>query len=148
MGWYGFNGGSTLGFSGSNIILAGKVMMNTTISAIIGGIVSFGLSIYMNRNTNHIYDISSLCNGLLAGLVSITAGCGNVSDVGSLFIGLGGGIVYVLFSELLKKLRIDDPIDAFPVHGACGAWGTIAVGFFDETKGIFYAKQELQSAAI
>ena len=69
-------------------------------------------------------------NGILAGLVSITAGCNVVSPIGSIGIGVVGGIVYSLSSAILKRLRIDDPLDAFSVHGACGIWGVVAVGFF------------------
>merc|ERR1712113_84240 len=68
--------------------------------------------------------------GILAGLVSITAGCNVVSPEGSVGIGVLGGLVYSGSSVALKRLRIDDPLDAFSVHGACGIWGVIAVGFF------------------
>ena len=69
-------------------------------------------------------------NGVLAGLVSITAGCNVVSPEGSIGIGFLGGIVYSVSSAVLRILRIDDPLDAFSVHGACGIWGVVAVGFF------------------
>ena len=75
-------------------------------------------------------------NGILSALVSITAGCNVVSPEGSLVIGVIGGVVYSLSSVLLRKLRIDDPLDAFSVHGACGMWGVIAVGFFGVQKHI------------
>merc|ERR1712232_1419941 len=70
-----------------------------------------------------------------AGLVSITAGCGNVEAGSACFIGLIGGLLYTGTSELVKKVRIDDPLDAFAIHGVCGAWGTMAAAFFDWGKG-------------
>merc|ERR1719454_1089786 len=78
----------------------------------------------------HSYDVIAPLNGVLAGLVSITAGCNAVSPEGSIGIGFIGGIVYSLSSVVLRILRIDDPLDAFSVHGACGIWGVVAVGFF------------------
>merc|ERR1712232_1493878 len=70
-----------------------------------------------------------------AGLVSITAGCGNVEAGSACFIGLIGGLLYTGTSELVKKVRIDDPLDAFAIHGVCGAWGTMAAALFDWGKG-------------
>ena len=68
-----------------------------------------------------------VCGGILGGLVSITAGCGNIHPRGTIIVGLIGGVVYVGASELLQKLKIDDPVEAFPVHGACGIWGVIVL---------------------
>jgi len=126
-GWYGFNCGSTLGMDAASGELAAHVAMNTTISAATGGIVVFFLRFAIYR----YYDVGGLCNGILAGLVSITAPCGNVESGSSLVIGLVGGFVYQLASMLLRKLKIDDPVDAVPVHGACGMWGVIAAVIFD-----------------
>ena len=81
------------------------------------------------------YDLGALCNGILAGLVSITAGCGNVEAGSAFVIGLIGGCLYLAASITLKKLHIDDPLDAFPVHGTCGAWGVLAAALFDWGKG-------------
>jgi len=81
------------------------------------------------------YDLGALCNGILAGLVSVTAGCGNVESGSAFCIGMIGGCLYLTASTGLKKLRIDDPLDAFPVHGVCGAWGVLAAGLFDWGKG-------------
>merc|ERR1711972_712168 len=75
-------------------------------------------------------DVGGFCNGILAGLVSITAGCGSVRPWEALVIGLIGGCVYQGASMLLKTLQIDDVVDAIPVHGACGLWGVLALGFF------------------
>eukprot|EP00439_Symbiodinium_sp_Y106_P053457 s1179_g7.t1 len=81
------------------------------------------------------YDVGGLCSGILAGLVSITAGCGNVECGSAVAIGLLGGLVYQGSSMLLQKLKIDDPVDASPVHGFCGIWGALAAGLFDWGKG-------------
>jgi Amt family ammonium transporter len=73
-----------------------------------------------------------MCGGILAGLVSITAGCGSVTPISALIIGAIGGLVYMLASDVLPKyLHIDDPVEAFAVHGACGIWGVLAAALFD-----------------
>jgi len=132
-GWYGFNPGSTLTMkSGSDGALAAQVAMNTTLAAATGGITVFLLRYVIT----HKYDVGALCNGILAGLVSITAGCGNMESGSAVATGLIGGFVYQAASMLLQKLRIDDPVDASPVHGFCGAWGLIAAGLFDWGRGI------------
>jgi len=126
-GWYGFNCGSTLGMDQASGELAAQVAMNTTISAATGGIVVFFLRYAIYRH----YDVGGLCNGILAGLVSITAPCGNVESGSALVIGLIGAIVYQLGSMQLRQLKIDDPVDAVPVHAFCGMWGVIAAAVFD-----------------
>eukprot|EP00933_Yihiella_yeosuensis_P013983 TRINITY_DN12715_c0_g2_i1.p1 TRINITY_DN12715_c0_g2~~TRINITY_DN12715_c0_g2_i1.p1 ORF type:complete len:573 (+),score=121.59 TRINITY_DN12715_c0_g2_i1:83-1720(+) len=132
-GWYGFNCGSTLGMSShATGQLAAHVAMNTTIGGATGGLTVFILRLIVSRG---LYDIGGFCNGILAGLVSVTAPCGNV-ECGSAFgIALVGGCLYQGASMLLQKLKVDDPIDAFAVHGAAGAWGTLAAAFFDWGKG-------------
>merc|ERR1719335_1055710 len=128
MGWYGFNPGSTLGFSDNATALkAAMVAMNTTLSAATGGLTVFILRYAMNKK----YDLAGLCNGILAGLVSITAPCSNVESGSAIIIGIVGGIIFTGASALLQKLKIDDPLDAFAVHGAAGIWGTIAAALFD-----------------
>jgi len=127
-GWYGFNCGSTLGMPDAKKgLLAAQVAMNTTLAAAAGGIMVFILKFVLLRK----YDVVGLCNGILAGLVSITAPCSTVECGTAVAIGLLGGFIYIGASELLKRLQIDDPIDAFPVHGACGAWGVLAAALFD-----------------
>jgi len=132
-GWYGFNCGSTLGMNdAAQGFMAAQVAMNTTIAAATGGIVVFLLRLAMTRGK---YDIGGFCNGILAGLVSITAPCGNV-ECGSAFgIAIMGGLIYQGASSLLKLMKVDDPIDAFAVHGACGAWGVLAAALFDWGEG-------------
>ena len=132
-GWYGFNPGSTLGMhDGATGALAAQVAMNTTLSAATGGITVFLLRYLILKK----YDVGGLCNGILAGLVSITAGCGNVECGSAFAIGLVGAFVYQASSMLLQKLKIDDPVDAAPVHGFCGIWGVLAAGFLDWGKGV------------
>ncbi|GAB5365061.1 hypothetical protein AAMO2058_001024100 [Amorphochlora amoebiformis] len=129
MGWYGFNCGSTLGAgagNGSYINLASKVAVTTTISAA-SGIVTCAL---YSRFATGIYSLERSLNGALAGLVSITASCHVTEPWAAMMIGFFGGMVYIGSSELLVRLGIDDPLDAFPVHGCCGAFGVLAVGIF------------------
>merc|ERR1711907_518720 len=76
-------------------------------------------------------DCAALCNGILAGLVSVTAPCSNVESGSAVLIGFLGGFVYVGSSMLIKKLKVDDPVDASSVHGSCGIWGCIAAALFD-----------------
>jgi len=101
--------------------------MNTTIAPATGGLTVF----LLRYGRIGKYDIGGFCNGILAGLVSITAGCGNV-ECGSAFgIAIIGALIYEACSSLMRRMRIDDPIDAFAVHGSCGAWGTLAAALFD-----------------
>merc|ERR1719335_592764 len=127
-GWCGFNSGSTLGMSDSGTaMVAAHVMMNTTLSAATGGMTVFLLMFAITKK----YDCAALCNGILAGLVSITAPCSNVESGSAVLIGIVGGIIYVGSSALVQKLKIDDPVDAASVHGACGIWGCLAAALFD-----------------
>merc|ERR1719420_200259 len=127
-GWCGFNSGSTLGMSDSGTaMVAAHVMMNTTLAAATGGMTVFLLMFAITKK----YDCAALCNGILAGLVSITAPCSNVESGSAVFIGLLGGFIVVGSAALIQKLKIDDPVDAFSVHGACGIWGCLAAALFD-----------------
>jgi len=127
-GWCGFNSGSTLGLSDAGTaLMAAHVMMNTTLSAATGGLTVFLLSFAITKK----YDCAALCNGILAGLVSVTAPCSNVESGSAVLIGFLGGFVYQGSSMLVKKMKIDDPVDASSVHGACGIWGCIAAALFD-----------------
>merc|ERR1712159_692154 len=113
-GWCGFNPGSTLGMSDNGTALkAAHVMMNTTLSAALGGLTVFTLRYFLG---NRKYDLGALCNGILAGLVSITAGCSNVESGSAVFIGMLGGVLFIGSSALIKKIKIDDPVDASSVH--------------------------------
>ena len=125
VGWYGFNGVSTLAITGYGG-LAGHVMMTTTIAAATGCLATTALGYAVDG----VIDTGYANNGILAGLVSITAPCPVVSLWGALIIGAVAAPVYLGSSKLLVKLGVDDVVDAFPVHGACGAWGVIAASLF------------------
>jgi Amt family ammonium transporter len=123
-GWYGFNPCSTLSIMDNGGV--GRVAMNTTLAACTGGLAAEFMVYFMVKK----WDTTALVNGFLAGLVAITCPCYWVSDVGSCILGAVAGVLVILGMELLEYLRIDDPVGAFPVHGICGIWGTLSLGFF------------------
>merc|ERR1712232_219143 len=128
-GWFGFNPGSTLSMSSKDAAYtAGIVAVNTTLAPCVAGLVVFLLKAIVLPPK--LLDVGAFCNGILAGLVSITAGCAAVKAWEAMLIGFIGGAVYIGASEALQRLQIDDVVDAFPVHGACGIWGTLALGLF------------------
>lgn len=131
IGWYGFNPGSQLAFAGgSNVSAVMKIATNTTLAGCAGGLVGTALSWLIFSKP----DLTMCLNGILAGLVGITANCDCVTNSESLLIGSIAGILVMLAIIALDKLRIDDPVGAFPVHGVCGLWGGIATGIFGEGK--------------
>jgi Amt family ammonium transporter len=123
-GWYGFNPGSTL--SAMDWEGIGRVAINTTLAASAGGLVAI---FFIYRRTKK-WDVGSTINGFLGGLVAVTAPCYWINPLGAVIIGAVAGILVPLATDLLEHLRIDDPVGAVPVHGACGIWGTLAVGLF------------------
>jgi Amt family ammonium transporter len=129
-GWYGFNCGSTLYMTGfGDAQSAGLVAVNTTLAPAAGGIAALILRRFVLEPKR--LTVPAVCGGILAGLVSITAGCGNIHPRAAILVGFIGGIVYCLASDLLQKLHIDDPVEAFAVHGAGGMWGVLSVSIFD-----------------
>jgi Amt family ammonium transporter len=137
-GWYGFNCGSTLGISGAYSQIAAKVAVTTTLGAAGGGLSSAVLTYLFETKT---FDLGAIGNGVLAGLVSITAPCPVVEPWAAIFIGLIGGGVYFSSCKLLLKLQIDDVVSASPVHMFCGMWGVLTPGLFATQKnwGMAYA---------
>lgn len=124
-GWFGFNSGSTL--SGTDLRFS-VVAFNTMIASC-GGALTATLWMWFVRSNKP--DVSMMCNGLLAGLVAITAPCAFVSPSGALIIGLISGIIVVEVAFFVeRKLKIDDPVGAIAVHGANGIWGCLALGLF------------------
>ena len=130
IGWYGFNPGSQLTYSGAlNAEVTSYIAVTTSISAALGAIVAMLASWILFRKS----DLTMALNGALAGLVGITANCDQVALSYAAIIGAVSGILVVLSIVLLDKLKIDDPVGAFPVHGVCGVWGGIATGIFGST---------------
>jgi len=149
-GWYGFNPGSTLSMkTKDDAYIAGLVAVNTTLAPCMAGLVVFFLRAHVCQPK--LLDVGGFCNGILAGLVSITAGCAFVKPWEACIIGLIGGLLYQASSMTLQKLRIDDVVDAFSVHGACGMWGVLSLGLFgnpDEGmggNGLFYGGDQLRT---
>ncbi len=123
-GWFGFNGGSAIKFTS----LVPVIILNTCLAAIWGGLVSTVL----HRVSRHYVDVGSSLNGIIAGLVGITAGCHAVSPLEAAFIGMvSGGIVHY-GSKLLENLKIDDALMVIPTHLFAGIWGTVAVSLFGD----------------
>lgn len=122
-GWYGFNGGSVLSADPGLVSL---VFVTTSIAACAGAIGAFIMSQVLFK-TN---DLTMVLNGILAGLVGITAGADQMGVMSSLFIGLIAGGLVVCSVVMFDRLRIDDPVGALSVHLVCGVWGTLAVGIF------------------
>lgn len=122
-GWFGFNPGSTTAANKD----IGYIAMTTNLAAAAGGVAAMICSWFRFKKP----DVSMTLNGVLAGLVAITAGCNDVTMVGSLVIGACAGVLVVVAVEFVDKvLRIDDPVGAVSVHGVCGAFGTLALSFF------------------
>ena len=131
-GWFGFNAGSTL--SGMDLSIA-LIAVNTNLAAAAAGVMAM-LATWLKYGKP---DVSMTLNGGLAGLVAITAGCASVSPAGAAIIGALAGIVVVYSVELLDKvIKVDDPVGAVSVHGTCGAFGTVMVGFFAVDGGLLY----------
>ena len=131
-GWFGFNPGSTLGAVG-NWELIGSVVVNTFLASAAGGVSTM---VYTYFKYGKI-DVAMVINGVLAGLVSITAGCNIVNPVFALIIGLVAGVLVDEAVKLIDRLKIDDPVGAIAVHGVNGFFGTLAVGLFASSGGLF-----------
>ena len=156
-GWYSFNCSKGLSFETScnngihfadycffnnfpapNIKI-GIIGVNTTLSAVSAALTSFIITKSFQKR-NNFYNIPSVCNGILSGLVAITASCNNIEPYAALIVGSIAGLIYQFLSQLLLNLKIDDPLNAFPVHGGCGLFGILIAGFFDNSKGLIKGK--------
>ncbi len=126
-GWYGFNPGSTLGAVGVTGTI-GIVILNTTLGAAAGTLASLFFQFFRSGK----WDLTATLNGSLAGLVAVTGGCAFISPLAAIIIGIVGGILLLLWGDLLERIKVDDAVGASSVHLACGVWGIIAIGLFAE----------------
>jgi ammonium transporter, Amt family len=129
IGWFGFNPGSQLAVDN----MVPYIALTTNLAAAAGGIAATATSWVKDGKP----DLSMIINGILAGLVGITAGCNAVSYWGAIAIGVIAGIIVVFAVSFFDSIRIDDPVGATSVHLMCGAWGTFAVGLFHKEFGLF-----------
>ena len=136
IGWFGFNPGSQLGADP----VIGRIALTTLLAGSAGAAVAMFTTWYRGKP-----DVAMAGNGLLAGLVGVTAGCYAVTTVGAVIIGAISGLLVIGSVHMFDKFKIDDPVGAISVHGVCGVFGTIAVGLFSNessegfiSKGLFY----------
>ncbi len=123
IGWFGFNPGSELAAD----LAVPDIAVITLLAAAAGGVAAMA-TIWLKTGKP---DVGMTCNGVLAGLVSITAGCGALTNGWGIFVGAFGGVLVVFSVDFFEKMvKVDDPVGAISVHGVCGAWGTLAIGLF------------------
>ena len=137
-GWFGFNPGSALSMGDGELV--SLIAINTNLAAASAAVTTT----FISWTLYHKPDLFFTMNGALAGLVGITAPCAVVSPAAAVWIGIAAGFVVVAGEKLMKMIRVDDPCGAFPVHGLCGIWGTLAVGLWGREhlglgqEGLFY----------
>ncbi len=129
LGWFGFNGGSVLSADPG---LTSLTLVTTCLAAAAGGVVASLVSTILYKNL----DLTMFLNGILGGLVGITAGADQMSPTDAIIIGAIAGTIIVFAVSLIDKLKLDDPVGAIAVHLVCGIWGTLAVGLFGNLAGV------------
>ena len=134
LGWFGFNPGSELAADGAVITVA----VNTMLAAVAGGLFCAATIWFKSGKP----DLAMIGNGVLAGLVAITAPVGAVDPVPAFIIGGVGGILVVFSVFFFDKIRVDDPVGAISVHGVVGAWGVLSVGFFAKYDDAFLGRED------
>lgn len=153
IGWYGLNCGTVSPLTvnrlsmNSNLTdfkLIGRIAINSTLAPSVCGVVVFILNYFENKNTNCPYSVKALCNGVLAGFVSISASCDNVSTWATFIISFLAGFIYHFSNKLQDKLKYDDPLNGLSIHMICGIWGSLMVGWFDRDHGIVYGNNGRQ----
>jgi Amt family ammonium transporter len=129
LGWFGFNGGSVLS---ANPEATSLTLVTTCLAAAAGGVVAMITSTILYKNL----DLTMFLNGILGGLVGITAGADQMSPEDAILIGAIAGALIVFAVSLVDKIKLDDPVGAIAVHLICGVWGTLAVGLFGAKAGV------------
>jgi len=140
LGWFGFNGGSVLSADPG---ATSRTLMTTCVAAAAGGLAAMFTSWFVSKKP----DLSMGLNGILAGLVGITAGADQMYMWSAFFIGAIAGIIVVFAVIFFDKIQIDDPVGAISVHLVCGVWGTLAVGIFGDMKGMGQLVKQLTGIA-
>ncbi len=140
LGWFGFNGGSVLSADPANVSL---VLVTTCLAAAAGGVGAMVISWSLLKKP----DLSMALNGILAGLVGITAGADQMGPLSAVIIGFIAGLIVVLSVMMFDRIRIDDPVGAISVHLVCGIWGTLAVGLFGAMAGWAQVVKQLAGIA-
>ncbi len=130
IGWFGFNPGSELAAS----LAVPQIALVTNLAAAAGGITATFTAWALSGKP----DLSMVINGILAGLVGITAGCGGIGYWGAVIVGGIAGVIVVFSVGFFDSIKIDDPVGATSVHLVCGIWGTLAVGLFHKDLGLFF----------
>ena len=141
LGWFGFNGGSVLS---ADPTLTSLTLVTTCLAAAAGGVTSAISANILYKK----YDLTMFMNGILGGLVGITAGADQMSPTDAILIGFFAGIIIVAGISLIDKLKLDDPVGAVAVHLICGIWGILAVGIFGKMAGINQFIIQLKSILI
>lgn len=141
LGWFGFNGGSVLSADPASTSI---VLVTTCLAGAAGGIGAFIL--YLIRYKN--YDLTMMLNGILGGLVGITAGADLMSPAEAILIGTIAGFIIISGVAMIDRLRLDDPVGAVAVHLICGIWGTLAVGIFGAKAGLTQFFYQLSGVVI
>ncbi len=129
LGWFGFNGGSVLS---ADPELTSLTLVTTSLAAAAGGVSSAIFSNFLYKN----YDLTMFMNGVLGGLVGITAGADQMGPTDAILIGTIAGVIIVAGVAFIDRIKLDDPVGAIAVHLICGVWGTLAVGIFGNMAGI------------
>ncbi|MBE2284025.1 MAG: ammonium transporter [Prosthecobacter sp.] len=140
LGWFGFNGGSVLSADPGLVSLT---LVTTCLAAAAGGVAAALASVIFMKKP----DLSMALNGILAGLVGITAGADQMAAASSIYIGAIAGVLVVLSVLFFDKIKIDDPVGAVSVHLVCGIWGTLAVGIFGAKAGMPQLMSQLKGVA-
>ena len=138
VGWFYFNGGSAASMYNPRNNSVCKIIMNTIIGAGAGGVTNAYLRpvIFKTYSKYAKHDLFAACDGVFAGLVGITACCNNVEVWTAFVVGVISALISIGAIALVKRCGIDDPINAAAIHTSCGIWGLIAVGIFDNSKGL------------
>ncbi|WP_142784810.1 ammonium transporter [Changchengzhania lutea] len=129
LGWFGFNGGSVLS---ADPALTSLTLVTTCLAAAAGGVVAMLVSTALYKNL----DLTMFLNGILGGLVGITAGADQMGPTDAILIGTIAGAIIVFAVSFIDRIKLDDPVGAIAVHLICGIWGTLAVGIFGELAGM------------